>query len=145
MLRIAILPVHDPSPGPPGAARRALSVIGPGVLPEGTVILKHGRTLLKTLQAATGFDGLILVDGASMGMPAGGVAVFSLNELILPGSPPRVEFDNIDVEGDILYANKFLSLPPVRIVGIESGGAGADIAAPFLDAILQAISELTKR
>jgi len=143
-LRIAILAAFDPSPGQQCAARRALSRIGPGALPEGTVILKHGGTLLKTLEAATGFDGLILVDGASMGMPAGGVAVFSLNELILPGSPPRVEFDNVDLEGDILYANKFLSLPPVRIVGIESGGAGADIAASFLDAIRQAICELTQ-
>jgi Ni,Fe-hydrogenase maturation factor len=99
--------------------------------------------MLKTLETAAGFDGLILVDGASMGMPAGGIGIFSLNELILPGSPP-VEFDNVDIEGDILYASKFLSLPPMRIIGIQSGETHASFAAPFLDAIRSAIEQLTQ-
>jgi len=144
-LKIAILAAHDPGPGQPGAAQRALSGIGPDALPAGTVILKHGGTLLKTLEAAAGFDGMILIDGASMGMPPGGVRIFGLNDLILPGSPPRAKFDNVDVEGDILYANKFLSLPPVRIVGIESGEAGAGAAETLLDAIRQAVCELTQK
>ena len=85
-----------------------------------------------------------------MGIPSGGVGIFSLNELILPGSQPCVEFDNVDVEGDILYASKFLSLPPLRIVGIQSGEAGAGEAGtaapgPFLDAIHRAMGELTRK
>ena len=143
-LRIAILGASDPSEEGPGAAREALSAIGPGTLPAGTVILDSGGTMLKSLEAATGFDGLILIDGASMGMPAGGVGIFSLNELILPGSPPQVQFENVDIERDLLYASKFLSLPPVRIVGIQSGETKASFAGPFLDAIHEAIDQLTE-
>ena len=149
-MKIAILAAHDPTTGQYGFAQRVLSGIGPDALPGGTVILEYGGTLLKTLEAAAGFDGMILIDGASMGMSPGGVRVFGLNDLILPGSPPRVKFDSVDVEGDILYANKFLSLPPVRIIGIESGEAGAGetgagIAGPLLDAIRQAVCELTQK
>ena len=144
-MKIAILAAHDPTAGQYGVAERALSGIAPLDLPAGTVILKQGGTLLKALEAAAGLDGLILIDGASMGLPPGSVGVFSLNDLILSGSPARVEFDNVDIEGDILYANKFLSLPPVRLIGIESGEAGASIARPLLDAIRQAIGEITQK
>ncbi|MGD8627624.1 MAG: hypothetical protein PVH52_00950 [bacterium] len=156
--RIAILAAFDPSEGGPGAARRALAGISSGVLPPGTVILEHNGTILKALEAAADFDGLVLVDGASMGMRPGGAAIFTLNELILPGSPPRVVFDNVDVESDILYASKFLSLPPLRIVGIQpdetrageaqagcgAGEAGTGGEGSFLDTIRRAIFELTR-
>ncbi len=150
-MKIAILAARDPGAGPGTVAEEALSRVTPGTLPPGAVLLEHRGTLLKTLEAAAGFDALILIDGASMGKPPGDVTVFSLNELILPGYPPEVAFDNIDIEGDILYANKFLSLPPVRIIGIESGCGATRIsgetltgaAESCLEAIRQAVGELT--
>jgi len=100
-LKIAILAARDPGAGPGTVAEEALSRVTPGTLPPGAVLLEHRGTLLKTLEAAAGFDALILLDGASMGRPPGDVTVFNLNELILPGCPPEVAFDNIDIEGDI--------------------------------------------
>jgi len=142
-LKIAVLPVPGPVAGQRTVAEETLSRLGPGALPPGTVLLRHRGTLLKTLEAAAGFDGLILVDGASMGKQPAAIMVFSLNDLILPGSRPRVAFDNIDVERDVLYATKFLSLPPLRIVGLASGDDLATGAESFLGAIRQAVSELT--
>ena len=149
-LKIAILAVRAHQTDQPTVAEEILSRIDLGLLPPEVVLVKGRGTLLKTLEALGDFDGLVLVDGASMGASPGEIRVFGLDQLILAGTPQMVVFDNMELESEILYANKFLDLPPVRIVGIETNDSSASHPGPALtdsvdrclEAILQAVSEL---
>ncbi len=144
-MKIAVLTVGERGPGGRSTAERALSGIDPDELPREVVLLSRRGGLLETLQAASGFDGLILIDGASMAREAGGFMVFSLNELVLPEPPREVRFENVDIRGEIVYASKFLSLPPVRIIGIETDGGSAvpGVSESCLAAIRKAVGDLS--
>ena len=66
-------------------------------------------------------DGLVIIDAASMGEPPGAVKIFNLNEILLAGQGYPLRLHSVRLESDLLYANKFLSLPPTIIVAIEAG------------------------
>ena len=118
-------------------------------LPEHAVIIDGGTAVLKTLENMSDFDGLVIVDAASMGEPAGAVKSFNLNEILLSGPDGRITLHGIKMDTELLYANKFLSLPPTIIVGIEpeslTRSGISDILLARLDSYVDAVSKAIRQ
>ncbi len=150
-MRIAVVAFGDTSHGDDAIGLEVISRIDRTDLDEDVMIINGGENVLRTLESISGFDGLVLVDAASMGETPGTVKIYDLNDLVLGDSSYEISFHGIKLDSELLYAQKFLNLPPTIIVGVEPGGiGGADISeclrsnmASYVSAVMQAVSRFT--
>jgi hydrogenase maturation protease len=133
-LRIAVVAFGRSSSGDRGIGLRVISRIDRGDLKEDVAIIDGGDDVLKTLESMSGFDGLVIVDAASMGEPPGTVRSFSLNELILNERTDAILLHGVQMDEELLFGQKYLNLPPTTIVAIEP----ETVAGPDLSQSLQA-------
>ena len=105
--------------------------------------------VLKILESVSGFDGLVIADAASMGEPPGTVKTFNLNEIILAGTGSPITLHGVRMDSELLYANKFLSLPPTIIIAIEvetpAGSRISDTLLSNLERYVAATAEAVAR
>jgi hydrogenase maturation protease len=150
-LEIAIVAFGDRRSGDNSIAVDVVSRIDAADLPASIVILSGEEGPLKVLEGAGRYDGLIIVDSASMGEEPGTLRTFDLNDLVLASPARRVTLRGIDLDSELIFAHKYLSLPPTRVVCIETdglstpGGLGSDPAGirKCLEAIRLAIGQLS--
>jgi hydrogenase maturation protease len=120
-MRIAVVAFGENLEGDLAIGHEVLSRFGQRDLPECAVILDGRPPVLKTLESVSGFDGLVIVDAASIGESPGTVKTFNLNEIMLAGTGSPITLHGVRMDSELLYANKFLSLPPTVIIAIEVG------------------------
>lgn len=131
-MRIALVGFGDGSRGDDAVGVEVISRVDRSALPEDVFILNGGTNVLKTLETVTGFDGLVIVDAASMGESPGAVKTFTLNDLVMTESPRSVTFHAMKLDTDLIYAHKFMNLPETLIVGIQP----ASFDSPGLSQVL---------
>jgi hydrogenase maturation protease len=131
-LRIAIVAFGETS-GDHAIGIEVLSRISRDHLPDHAVLINGGTDVLKALEAVRGFDGLIIVNAATMGDPPGTVRTLDLNELVFSGDPASITLHGMKRNSELILAHKFMNLPPTKIVCIEPGAlAGAGLSQPLL-------------
>jgi Ni,Fe-hydrogenase maturation factor len=121
-------------------------------LPVPAVIIRGEMGPLKTLEIASKFDGLVIVDAASMGEAPGTLRTFDLNDLVLGEASKAVTLLGMKIDSELLFAHKYLGLPPTRIVCIETGPpveTACSESSPqnidhFQEAVKQAVYQLTR-
>jgi hydrogenase maturation protease len=118
-MRIAVVAFGDASHGDGGIGPNVIARIDRADLREDVAIIDGGTDVLKTLESISGFDGLVIVDAASMGESPGTVRCFNLNELILNDLFDRVTFHGMKLDSELVFGQKYLNLPPTTIVAIE--------------------------
>jgi hydrogenase maturation protease len=152
-VRIAVIAFGDGSSGDGGIGLKVISLIDRADLSEDVAIIDGGTDVLKTLESISGFDGLVVVDAASMGESPGTVRTFDLNELILNDCFDRVVFHGMKIDTELLFGRKYLNIPPTTIVGIEPGSlAGTDLSEDlqsgldrYASAVTDAINHFSTR
>lgn len=150
-MKIAIVAFGNRSGGENSIALDIVSRIDIERLPVPAVVLTGERGPLKTLEIASTFDGLIIVDAGSMGEAPGTLKTFDLNDLVLGDPSRRVTLLGVKIDSELLFAHKYFGLPRTRIVCIESVspvGASEDASASrnmdhYQEAIRQAIEQIT--
>ena len=150
-MKIAIVAFSDRSGGSRSVGPDIISRIDTRSLPVPVVVIRGEQEPLRTLEIASEFDGLIIVDGASMGEPPGTLKTFDLNDLVLGGVSRPVTLLGVKIDSELLFAHKYLDLPPTRIVCIETGSPLETLGSEsspwnadhFEKAIRQAIDQLT--
>lgn len=150
-MRIAVVAFGDISHGDHAIGLQIISHIDRTDLDEDVIIINGGRNVLRTLESISGFDGLIVIDAASMGETPGAVRTYDLNDLILDDASTHVSFHGFKLDSELLYAHKFLNLPPTIIIGIEPEAiGGSEVSeclwsnmASYVDAVIQAVSRFT--
>ena len=150
-MRIAVVAFGDTAHGDHAIGLEIISRIDRTDLDEDVIIIDGGQNVLRTLESVSGFDGLVVVDAASMGEPPGTVRTYDLNDLILRGDSTRISLHGIKLDSELIYANKFLDLPPTLIVGVEPEGiGGTDISEclrlnmpDYVGAVVQAVARFT--
>ena len=108
--------------------------------------------VLRVLEEATKFDGLVIIDAASMGQPPGSFTVVTINDLIMKHRMASIKLHGMRIDSDLVYAHKFLDLPPTRLVLIQpetlTGGRVSKTLlsrmADYLDAVTQAVEQLER-
>jgi hydrogenase maturation protease len=118
-MRIAVVAFGHNLVGDRAIGLEVVSQLRRRELPECAVVLDGSAPVLKTLESISSFDGLVIIDAASMGEPPGTVRTFSLNEIILAETGNRINLHGVSMDSELLYANKYLSLPPTIIIAIE--------------------------
>lgn len=118
-MRIAVVAFGDASHGDGRIGLHVISRINRADLMEDVAIIDGGTDVLKTLESISGFDGLVIVDAASMGESPGTVRSFNLNELILNECLDRVTLHGMKIDTELVFGQKYLNLPPTTIVAIE--------------------------
>lgn len=149
-MRIAVVAFGDAARGDDAIGTEVISHIERRGLPEHAILINGGTPVLRTLESLSDFDGLVIVDAASMGEAPGTVKTFSLNEVFLNEVPTPITLHGMKMDSELLFANKFLSLPPTTIVGIEpeslTGPRISNILLSrldtYADAVTQAITQL---
>lgn len=150
-VRIAVVAFGDAAHGDHAIGLEIISRIDRTDLDEDVIIINGGQNVLKTLESISGFDGLVVVDAASMGETPGTVRTYDLNDLVLGDDSTRISLHGIKLDSELLYANKFLNLPPTVIVGVEPQGiGGTDISEclrsnipDYVSAVVQAVARFT--
>ncbi len=149
-MRIALVAFGDASGGDDSVGVEVISRIDRMSLPEDVLIINGGTDVLKALETVSSFDGLVIVDAASMGEPPGTVKVFDLNDLVGGEPPADLVFRGLKMDSELLVANKFMNLPPTTIVGIQpeaaSGPGLSDLLLSnierYVDVVTQAVARL---
>ena len=118
-MRVAVVAFGDRARGDNGIGAEVLAALDRENLPADSAIIDGGTHVLKALAAVTGFDGLVIIDAASMGCPPGSCRIIGLDELVLGDPPPEVDFHSMRLDSHLFYAHKYLDLPPTRVVCIE--------------------------
>lgn len=148
-MRIAVVAFGRSSGGDDAIGLRVISRIDRGDLKEDVAIIDGGNDVLKTLESMSGFDGLVIVDAASMGEAPGTVRSFSLNELILNDRTDAIVLHGLEMDEELLFGRKYLNLPPTTIVAIEPEKvAGSDLSQALqsrMDRYAAAVTEAINR
>jgi hydrogenase maturation protease len=150
-MRIAVVAFGDSSHGDHAIGLEIISHIDRTDLDEDVIIIDGGQNVLRTLESISGFDGLIVVDAASMGETPGTVRTYDLNNLILNDTSTQVSFHGIKIDSELLYAHKFLNLPRTIIIGIEPEAIGGTEVSEclrsnmsiYVDAVIRAVARFT--
>jgi hydrogenase maturation protease len=152
-VRIAIVAFGDTSAGDSGVSIEVLARMSRDHLPEHAVLINGGTDVLKALESVRGFDGLIVVNAVTMGAAPGTVRTLDLNDLVFSGPPPSVAPNGTGWDSELILAQKFLDLPPTKIVGIQPGSSeGVSISPPLLskidryvEAVREAVNQLRSK
>ena len=143
-MRIAVVAFGDASHGDDAIGIELISQVNRRDLPEHAIFINGGTDVLKTLESLSDFEGLVIVDAASMGEAPGTVKTFSLNDLFLTEVAVPITLHGMKMDSELLYANKFLSLPPTMIVGIEpeslTGEGISEVLRSNLDTYIEAVN-----
>ena len=105
-MRIGVVAFGSDPEGDNAVGREVVARLSRRELPDGAEILDGGAPVLKILERVSGFDGLVIIDAASMGEPPGAVKIFNLNEILLAGQGNPLRLHSVRLESDLLYANK---------------------------------------
>ena len=131
-MRIALVGFGNGALGDDAVAIDVISRVDRSALPEDVFVLNGGTNVLKTLESVTGFDGLVIVDAASMGEAPGTVKTFTLNDLVMSEFSGNVTFHAMKMDTDLIYAHKFMNLPETLIVAIEPASFDGPALSPVL-------------
>lgn len=147
-MRIAIVAFADQSAGDDAVADQVISGIRRDHLPTDVVLIKGGTDALRALESIRGMDGLVVIDAATMGERPGTVRTFTFNELVFRQTPTQITLHGMKPGADLLLANKFLNLPPTRIVCIEpeslSGDGLSRTILSRMDAFIRAVNHAVR-
>lgn len=116
-MRIAI--VAFARGGSPTIGCRILEALRQDGLEDQAELIESRNDVLQTLESLTGYDGVVIVEGAQTGQSGGNVMIVDFSETSFFGSPVEVAFDNLRPMEHLFYASKYLSLPPTLIVALE--------------------------
>jgi hydrogenase maturation protease len=144
-VRIAVVAFRRSSGGDDGIGLEVISRVNRTDLKEDVAIIDGGQDVLKTLESMSGFDGLVIVDAASMGEAPGTVKSFSLNELVLNERTDAVVLHGLEMDEELLFGRKYLNLPPTTIVAIQPENvAGSDLSQSLQTRMDRYTSEVTE-
>jgi hydrogenase maturation protease len=148
-MRTAVVAFGNKMEGDRAVGLEVISQLKRRMLPEGTVIVDGGAPVLKTLESMSDFDGLVIIDAASIGEAPGVVRTLALNEVVLAAPGSSITLHSIKMDSELIYANKFLSLPPTVIVAIEpetlTGNRISDILLSNLEGYVTATTRAIAR
>ena len=135
-MRIAIVAFGDADAGDSGVGIEVVARMSTDHLPEHAVLINGGTDVLRALESVRGFDGLIVVKSVAMGAAPGTVKTLDLNKMVFTGTSPPSAPNGTKWDSELILAQKFLDLPPTKIVGIEpESSEGVSISPALLSRI----------